>query len=142
MSFVALFPCTSKKSLLTISHRIHSHSLLQACPQTSTFIVPPTHSCYHSRFSKSVSPKRPAEVSFYLLPTTITHNHIAVFCTMCWQFPLPPKQPQDKTGIWGQPGGVLVKFGHSVSAAWGSPVQIPGMDLHTTHHTMLRQHPT
>ena len=42
----------------------------------------------------------------------------------------------------GWPSGVLVKFAHSASAAWGLPVQIPGADLHTTCQAMLWQHPT
>ena len=29
----------------------------------------------------------------------------------------------------GQPGGTVIKFAHSASAAWGSPVQIPGADM-------------
>ena len=38
---------------------------------------------------------------------------------------------------WGQPGGIVVKFTLSTSAAWASRVQISGVDLHTTHQTML-----
>ena len=38
-----------------------------------------------------------------------------------------------KTCIKGQPGGTVVESAHSASAAWGSQVWIPGMDLHTTH---------
>ena len=37
----------------------------------------------------------------------------------------------------GRPGGVVVKFGRSVVAAQDSPVQILGVDLHTTHQAML-----
>ena len=37
----------------------------------------------------------------------------------------------------GQPGGVVVKSVHSALAAWGSPVQIPGMDLPTAYQAML-----
>ena len=37
----------------------------------------------------------------------------------------------------GQPGGIVVKFVCSASAAQGSQVQIPGMDLDTAHHAML-----
>ena len=33
----------------------------------------------------------------------------------------------------GRPGGVVVKFACSASAAWGLQVQIPGVDLHTAH---------
>ena len=29
----------------------------------------------------------------------------------------------------GQPGGAAVKCAHSASAAWGSPVRIPGADM-------------
>ena len=32
-------------------------------------------------------------------------------------------------GHWGQPSGVVVKFAHSVSAAWGLQFRIPGADL-------------
>ena len=39
----------------------------------------------------------------------------------------------------GQPGCVAVKFTRSASVAWGSPVGILGMDLHTTHQAMLRR---
>ena len=42
----------------------------------------------------------------------------------------------------GQPGGVVVKFTLSASAAWGSLVWILGADLHTTHQAKLWQHPT
>ena len=31
----------------------------------------------------------------------------------------------------------MVKFAHSTLAAWGSPVQIPGADLHSACQTML-----
>ena len=49
----------------------------------------------------------------------------------------------DKKGkCWGWPGGVVVKFVCSALAAQGSRVQIPGVDLHTTHQAMLWQHPT
>ena len=33
--------------------------------------------------------------------------------------------------------GVMVKFVHSPFAAWGSPVQILGTDLHTVYQAML-----
>ena len=46
---------------------------------------------------------------------------------------------QDLKEAWGQPGGTVVKFAHSTSEAWGSPVQIPGVDLHTTYLAMLLQ---
>ena len=47
-----------------------------------------------------------------------------------------------KSECRGQPGGVVVKFVHSASAAWGLQVQILDVDLHTTHQAMLWQHPT
>ena len=31
--------------------------------------------------------------------------------------------------MWGQPGGAVVKSAHSALAAWGLPVQIPGVDM-------------
>ena len=40
---------------------------------------------------------------------------------------------------WGQPSGAAVKFACSASAAWGSLVQIPGVDLHTACQAMLWQ---
>ena len=43
---------------------------------------------------------------------------------------------------WGWSGGVVVKFAQSALAAWGSPVWILDMDLHTTHQAMLWSHPT
>ena len=42
----------------------------------------------------------------------------------------------------GQPHGQVVKFEHSTPAAWGSPVQILGADLHTTQQAMLWLCPT
>ena len=42
----------------------------------------------------------------------------------------------------GQPSGIVVKFAHSASAAWGSWVCILGADLHTDSQTMLWWHPT
>ena len=42
----------------------------------------------------------------------------------------------------GRPSGVVVKFAHSASAALGSRVRIPGMDVRTVHQAMLWQHPT
>ena len=38
--------------------------------------------------------------------------------------------------------GIVVRFACCALAAWGSWVQIPGMDLHTTHQTILWWHPT
>ena len=37
----------------------------------------------------------------------------------------------------GQPGGIVVKFTCSTSAAQGSQVQILGVDLYATHGAML-----
>ena len=39
----------------------------------------------------------------------------------------------------GQPGGAVVKFSHSALAAWGSLVQIPGMNQSTACQAMLWQ---
>ena len=39
----------------------------------------------------------------------------------------------------GQPSGIVVKFACSASAARGSPIWIPGMDLGTACQTMLWQ---
>ena len=36
----------------------------------------------------------------------------------------------------------MVKFVHSASMAWASPVRIQHVDLHTAHQAMLWQHPT
>ena len=44
-----------------------------------------------------------------------------------------------KVTIRGRPSGTAVKFTHSALGAWGSPVQIPGVDLRTTCQTMLWQ---
>ena len=41
----------------------------------------------------------------------------------------------------GQPHGVVLKFTHSSSVAWGLQVQILGTDLHTAHQAMLWRHP-
>ena len=38
---------------------------------------------------------------------------------------------------WCRPSGEVVKFACSASAAWGSRVQILGMDLHSVHQVML-----
>ena len=42
----------------------------------------------------------------------------------------------------GGPGGVLVKFVHSASAAQRLWVQILGIDLYTTHQALLWECPT
>ena len=47
-----------------------------------------------------------------------------------------------KNPVGGWPNGIVVKFAHSASAAWGSPVQIPDADIHTLHQATLWQHPT
>ena len=44
-----------------------------------------------------------------------------------------------KGNLRGQPAGAAVKFAHSGSSALGLPVQIPGVDLHTTCQAMLWQ---
>ena len=36
----------------------------------------------------------------------------------------------------GQPGGIVVKFAHSTSVAWGSQVRISGSELHTAYQVM------
>ena len=41
------------------------------------------------------------------------------------------------TTCWGWPSSTAVKFAHSTSVAWGSPVWILGMDLHTAYPAML-----
>ena len=47
-----------------------------------------------------------------------------------------------KKGLVDQPGGVVVKFMCSTSAAQGSQVQIPGTDLAPLVKPMLWWHPT
>ena len=56
--------------------------------------------------------------------------------------------PENTNIVWikksktrGQPSGIAVKFAHSASAAGGSQVQIPAVDLHTTPQAMLWLHP-
>ena len=44
-----------------------------------------------------------------------------------------------KLRIRGWPGGTVVKFAHSTSVAWGSRVQILGVDLHMVCQAMLWQ---
>ena len=44
-----------------------------------------------------------------------------------------------KQKTWGRPGGTVVRFACSPSVARGSPVQILGADLCTTHQAMLWQ---
>ena len=39
--------------------------------------------------------------------------------------------------VLGWPSGIVVKLVHSASAALGSEVQIPGVDLHATYQAML-----
>ena len=40
---------------------------------------------------------------------------------------------------WGWPSGIVVKFTCFTLEAWGSLVQIPGVDLCTAYHAMLWQ---
>ena len=47
-----------------------------------------------------------------------------------------------KTGRRGWTGGIVVKFACAASAAQGSQVHIPGMDIWTIHWAMLWQCPT
>ena len=49
------------------------------------------------------------------------------------------KKANSKEVFWGQPGGTAVRFACSDSAARGSPIQIPGMDLCTAYQAMLWQ---
>ena len=43
--------------------------------------------------------------------------------------------------IGGRPGGAAVKFARSASAAWGSPVQIPGVDMAPLGKPCCVRHP-
>ena len=47
-----------------------------------------------------------------------------------------------KTSYGSWPGAIVVKFPCSTSVALGLRVQIPGVDLHTTHQAMLWLCPT
>ena len=47
----------------------------------------------------------------------------------------------DDIKMSGPVSGTVVKFMHSASVAWGSLVQILGVDLHTVHQAMLWWHP-
>ena len=42
----------------------------------------------------------------------------------------------------GRPGGRAVKCAHFASAAWGSPVQIPGVDMAPLGTPCCARHPT
>ena len=44
-----------------------------------------------------------------------------------------------KSQLQGQPDGTVVKLARSALVAWSAPVQIPGVDLHTTFQAMLWQ---
>ena len=59
-----------------------------------------------------------------------------IFTMMAW------KITHLKVHNRGWPSGVVVKFACSTLAAWGSWVQIPGMDLDTAHQAMKWWHPT
>ena len=55
------------------------------------------------------------------------------------------KNPQisiEKQISWDWPGGIVVKLVCSTLVAWGSWVQIPGVDLHAAHQAMLWWRPT
>ena len=52
-----------------------------------------------------------------------------------------PKSPHLKKYLLVWLGGIVVGFPCSASAAQGSQVQIPGVDLHTVHQATLRQGP-
>ena len=56
-----------------------------------------------------------------------------------FKFIKPGKIYIKNTESRGQPGGVVVKFTCSTLAAWGSQVQIPGMDLytHSSNHAVV-----
>ena len=43
---------------------------------------------------------------------------------------------------WGRPGRVGLRFTCSASAAWGSLVEIPSVNIHTTYQAMLQWCPT
>ena len=47
-----------------------------------------------------------------------------------------------KNDLGGPASCVVVKFECSASAAWGSPIWILALDLHTAHQAMLWWHPT
>ena len=55
---------------------------------------------------------------------------IGHFRTIFSQLPFLSCMNQKTTVSWGQPNGIVVKFAHSASAAQGSQVWIPGVDLH------------
>ena len=50
--------------------------------------------------------------------------------------------PSQISYSWGWPSGAAVKFAHSVSAAWGSPVQIPGAHMALLDKSCCGRHPT
>ena len=52
------------------------------------------------------------------------------------------KDPSKFDEIWCWPGGRVVKFARSASAARGSQIWILVADLHTSHQAMLWRHPT
>ena len=63
-------------------------------------------------------------------------------CLCCLEQRLAQRRHSRSVDRWkntlaDQPGGVVVKFRHSTSAAQGLPVWIPGIDLHTAHQATL-----
>ena len=62
----------------------------------------------------------------------------------CTRLAVPQEKPRRKFPcLLEWPGGGIVgKFTRSTSAAQGSLVQVPSMDLHTAHQAMPWQRPT
>ena len=61
------------------------------------------------------------------------HRNMYLFIKNCYY---------QNQNIMGWPCGLVVKFAGSALTAWGSQVQILGMNLCTAHQAMLSQHPT
>ena len=58
------------------------------------------------------------------------------------QVSAPADQVDRKKEAGGRPGGTAVKFAHSASAAWGSPVWILGADMAPLGTQCCGRHPT